>query len=183
MSTFKKVMMNSWTISIIAPLIPLVLMKTVDLVAGTEILLWSFNAIASIVVPIYNFLIAKYEWRLYQLILLFISAPIIGMLILWIISKFQKVEEELQPEWFRYTKDTFNNVVYKWEWWRGADGKYQVSQISQHCSKCECHLINSKCPNCNSYFYRDVKPDNEIEVLILHRADIMEKNNAHTYNK
>lgn len=181
MSKFKKVLMNSWTISIIGPLIPIILLKTVDFVTGRETTNWFMNAILSVFISIFNFFIAKYEWKLYQLILLFISAPAFGMFILWIITKFRKVKEELQPEWFSYTRDTFNNVVYKWEWWESSNGKYQVSQISQYCSKCECHLIHGKCPNCNSSFYNNVKPDYEVEALIIHRVDMMEKNNSCTH--
>lgn len=183
MSKLKNFLTNPWTIAAVAPIITLFLLKIVDSVTGSEILSWCLNFLVTIFSSIYNFLVAEYKWKFYQLVLLFISAPAIGLFILWVLSKIRELKEELQPEWLSYTKDNFDNVIYKWEWWKGRNEKYQVSQISQHCSKCECHLINGKCPNCNSTFYRYVKPDYEVEALILHRADMMEKNKAHTHNK
>jgi hypothetical protein len=183
MSKLKKTIMNPWTITVIAPLITIILLKIVDKVAGTEILFWCWNVIISVFSSIYNYLITKYEWRLYQLILLFVSAPVIGLFVLWVISKFQEVKEELEPEWFSYTQDTFDNVVYKWEWWKNNNGKYQISHILKYCSKCECHLISERCPNCRSIYYGEVKPDSEVEALILHRVRMIEKNKVHNHNK
>lgn len=171
----KKTLSNPWTIAIVAPVITLILLKAVDLLTGTTILQWSLTLLGNIFSSIYKFLTAKYEWRLYQLVLLFISVPALGIFILWIISKFQEAKEELKPEWFNYTQDNFNNVIYKWEWIKGYDGKYQIAQISPHCSNCECHLIHDKCPNCNSRYYNNIKENYEVEALILHRVNIMNK--------
>jgi hypothetical protein len=118
---------------------------------------------------------ANFEWRLYQLILLFISAPVIGLFVLWLVSKLQGVKEELKPDWFSYKQDNFDNVVYRWEWLKAFDGKYHVNNIVRHCSKCECYLVNDSCPNCKSTYYGVLKPDYEVEALILHRATIIEK--------
>ena len=173
MSKCKKVLMNPWTITIIAPIITYFLLRTLDLIAGTEILSRCLHSIVSVFVTIYNFLTTQYEWKLYQLILLFISGPVIGFFVLWIISKFEKVNEEHKPLWLNYTKDNFDNIIYKWEWCKNSDGIYIISNIYQYCSQCECRLINAKCPNCNLTFYRYMKPYNEVEALILHKVDMM----------
>jgi len=170
MSKLNKITMNPWTIAITAPLITIIFLKIVDIVAGTKILFWCLNVIKSVFSSIYIFLIAKYEWSLYQLILLFISAPVFGLIVLWVILKFREIKEKSKPGWFSYTQDTFDNVVYKWEWCKANNGKYQIMHIMKHCSKCECQLIDDRCPNCKTTYYGEVKPNYEVEALILHRA-------------
>jgi len=78
---------------------------------------------------------------LYGLIFLFISGPIIGILILWIISKFQNTKEVFLPDWLEYKKDMFGGIVYKWEYVKDYEGKYDIENTIPYCPNCECQLI------------------------------------------
>lgn len=172
MGKTKEILTNPWTIAIVAPIVTLIIIKAIDLIFVTSILSGIINILLLISKNIFNFLTAKYEWELYQLVLLFLAGPLIGIFVIWIFSKFEKSEVIKEPEWFNYKNDIFENVSYKWEWDKGRDGTYHVSSIRAYCIKCNCQIIHERCPNCKSTYYNKVKPDYEIETLILHRIEL-----------
>ena len=165
MTTKKKYnfLSNPWIIAIGSVLV----IRLIDFLTGSNIWEWLKN----ILVVIHVFFSQKFEWTLYGLILLFISGPVIGILILWIILKFQNVQEGSLPDWLKYKRDTFGGIVYKWEYVKDYEGKYDIENIIPYCPNCECQLIGEDCPNCKNSYYREIKSNHELEVLIRHRIE------------
>jgi len=152
---------NPWIITIGSVLI----IRIFDFLTGSNIWEW----LKAILVGIHVFFSQKFEWTPYNLILLFISGPAIGILIIWIILKYQNVKEVFLPDWLEYKKDTFGGIVYKWKYVKDYEGKYDIENIIPYCPNCECQLIGEDCPNCKNSYYRKIKSNHELEVLIRHR--------------
>ena len=173
MTTKKKYnfLSNPWIITIGSVLI----IRLIDFLTGSNIWEWLKN----ILVEIHAFFNQKSEWTLYSLILLFISGPIIGILIIWIISKFQNAQEDSLPDWLKYKRDTFGGIVYKWEYVKDYKGQYGIKNIIPYCPNCECQLIDEECPSCENSYYGKIKSNHELEVLIKHRIKKIETNTAH----
>lgn len=163
MTTKKKynLLFNPWIITIGSVLI----IRLIDFLTGSNIWEW----LKAILVGIHVFFSQKFEWTPYGLILLFISGPAIGILIIWIILKFQNTKEVFLPDWLEYKKDTFGGIVYKWKYVKDYEGKYDIENIIPYCPNCECQLIGEDCPNCKNSYYRKIKSNHELEVLIRHR--------------
>jgi len=163
MTTKKKynLLFNPWIITIGSVLI----IRMIDFLTGSNIWEW----LKAILVGIHVFFSQKFEWTPYGLILLFISGPAIGILIIWIILKFQNAKEVFLPDWLEYKKDTFGGIVYKWKYVKDYEGKYDIENIIPYCPNCECQLIGEDCPNCKKSYYRKIKSNHELEVLIRHR--------------
>jgi len=163
MTTKKKynLLFNPWIITIGSVLI----IRMIDFLTGSNIWEW----LKAILVGIHVFFSQKFEWTPYGLILLFISGPAIGILIIWIILKFQNAKEVFLPDWLEYKKDTFGGIVYKWKYVKDYEGKYDIENIIPYCPNCECQLIGEDCPNCKKSYYRKIKSSHELEVLIRHR--------------
>lgn len=163
MTTKKKYnfLSNPWIIAIGSVL----LIRLIDFLTGSNIWEWLKN----ILVEIHAFFNQESEWTLYSLILLFISGPIIGILIIWIISKFQNAQEDSLPDWLKYIRDTFGGIVYKWEYVKDYKGQYGIKKIIPYCPNCECQLIDEECPNCENSYYGEIKSNHELKVLIRHR--------------
>lgn len=162
MTTKKKynLLFNPWIITIGSVLI----IRLIDFLTGSNIWEW----LKAILVGIHVFFSQKYEWTSYGLILLFISGPAIGILIFWIIEKFQNAKEDSLPDWLKYTRDTFDGIVYEWEYDESYEGKYNIKNIIPYCPNCECQLIDEDCPNCKKSYYRKIKSNHELVVLIRH---------------
>ena len=167
-----KFLYNPWIIAIGS----ILLIRLIDFATGSNIWEWLTN----ILVRVHVFFSQKFEWTLYGLILLFISGPVIGILILWIISKFQNAQEGSSPDWLKYKRDTFDGIVYKWEYAKGYEGKYGIENIIPYCPNCGCQLIHEECPNCKNLYHRQTKSDVELKPLIIHR---IEKSKNTTHNK
>jgi len=163
MTTKKKynLLFNPWIITIGSVLI----IRLIDFLTGSNIWEW----LKAILVGIHVFFSQKFEWTPYGLILLFISGPAIGILFFWIIAKFQNAKEDSLPDWLKYTRDTFDGIVYKWEYVKDYEGKYDIENIIPYCPNCECQLIGEDCPNCKNSYYRKIKSNHKLEVLIRHR--------------
>ena len=161
MATKKKnaILFNPWLIGIGSSVFGVLLLRLIDFLTGSKILssIWKF--IKSIIVYFVRFFNQEFQWKLYGLIFLFLSGPLIGICILWIISKIKDANKETLPDWIDYTKDTFDNIIYKWIYRKQYDGSYMIDNITAYCPKCECQLINEKCPNCKSVFFGESKHD------------------------
>jgi len=176
MTTKKKynLLFNPWIITIGSVLI----IRMIDFLTGSNIWEWLKN----ILVGIHVFFSQKFEWTLYGLILLFISGPAIGI-ILWIILKFQNTKEDSLPDWLKYKRDTFDGIVYKWEYVKGYEGKYDIENIIPYCPNCGCQLIREECPSCKNLYYVKIKPDDKLIPLIIHRIEKSKKILPTTKNK
>jgi len=173
MTTKKKynLLFNPWIVTIGSVLI----IRLIDFLTGSNIWEW----LKAILVGIHVFFSQKFEWTPYGLILLFISGPAIGILIIWIILKFQNTKEDSLPDWLKYRRDTFDGIVYKWKYVKDYEGKYDIKNIIPYCPNCECQLIGEECPNCKNLYYREIKSKHELEVLIRHRIVKSKKNTTH----
>jgi len=173
MTTKKKntILINPWTIGIGSSVFGVLIIRLIDSLTGSKILLTIWSFIKAIIINVFGFFNQEFQWKLYGLIFLFLSGPLIGILILWIISKIQGSNIELSPEWMKYKKDTFDGIIYKWNYKKGYDDKYKIEEIIAYCPKCECQLVDERCPNCKSVFYNQLKPHYELEPLIIHRIE------------
>ncbi|MCI5133456.1 MAG: hypothetical protein D3904_18560, partial [Candidatus Electrothrix sp. EH2] len=146
------------------------IIRVIDIFFDSKILSTIWNCLTISTIFILNFFKQQFVWSLYELILLFFSGPLLGILVLSVIFKIQD-----SPDWLSYKKDIFNGVKYKWNYTKNFDGKYIVENLIPYCPKCECQIIDETCPNCNTFFYDKLKAEKEIKSLIIHRIDM--KNN------
>jgi hypothetical protein len=158
-----KLFSNPWVIAVGSVLV----IRLIDFLTGSNIWEWLKN----ILVGIHVFFSQKFEWTPYGLILLFISGPAIGILIIWIILKFQNTQDDSLPDWLKYKRDTFDGIVYKWEYVENYEGRYDIKNIIPYCPNCECQLIDEDCPNCKNSYHRETKSDYELKTLIRYRVE------------
>jgi len=170
----KKIFKNPWFIGVGSSILGFIIIRIIDAIFGSKILLSLWRFFSKIFTSIIHFLNLKFEWPLYGLILLFISGPIIGLLILLIDAKIQRSREKPLPKWYNYRRDTFDGVEYRWDWGKDYAGKYEIRKLCAYCTNCGCVLIGGSCPNCNSKYFMSLKSEDEIKALIYYRIENMD---------
>lgn len=84
MSRIKKFILNPWTIGIGTTVLGYLIIKLIDNISGSYILLKIWDLIKIVSNAIANFFGKEYTWKLYGLILLFISGPLLFISISYI---------------------------------------------------------------------------------------------------
>jgi len=171
--TKKIIFKNPWFIGIGSSVLGVFVIRLIDFLTGSKILLTVWNLIKFIIITILSFFNREFHLKLYALILIFLSGPLIGILLLWFISKIQDTKKESLPPWLQYKEDIFDGIIYKWNYEKSYNGKYIINDIRAYCPNCKCQIVYEKCPNCKSLFYGQIKPTYELEPLIIHRIEKM----------
>lgn len=172
--TIKKkgnLLLNPWLIGIGSSVFGVLSIRIIDYLTGSIILPTIWNFIIFIFNNVITFVNLEFHWKLYALISLFLSGPLIGLFVIWIISEIQDSKSAPTPEWLMYRKDNFDGVIYKWDYEKDYNDKYEVSNLTAYCSNCECQLVDQRCPNCKSEFHSQLRPSYEIVPLIIHRIE------------
>lgn len=70
-----------------------------------------------------------------------------------------------------YTKDTFGEITYKWEWFKTYDKKYKPINIAMYCPKDDCQLLCEsvydsilKCSFCGKTY---ISKHDEGQIIVL----------------
>lgn len=183
---------NQWTIGIatgfISSLIFYYVLRLADSNKGSSII----NTIWGYICFIPNLFTARYNLPLFALILLFLSGIAIFFLITWIIIS-KKTIENNSPDWLPYTEDTFDGIIYRWEYGLNRNNKYEILKIQPHCPKCKCSILVNKCPNCKQIYdsgflhlannrnMPKIKSSEEIETLIKYKINEGKYKNNHIH--
>ena len=169
-SKFKKFILNPWTIAILSPII------TTAIVVYFK----KLNFIESVKL-IYNFIVSIFNYKISIWIIVFSLAIII--FIFYCYMKITNISEEKEPEWLKYTHDTYKKWNFKWTYEKNY-GKYNIENIQPICS-CGCNLIHKDrlnntyygngilfCPNCKKT-YEVIGNDiiNEFEAKLLYNIE------------
>lgn len=163
----KKFLKNPWTIGIGTPILSIILMRILDKIANTNLLLGLWNFIKKII----TFFDEKYIVSLWFLILLSFSVFLIFIIYYFIKSFFIKETAELQElNFLNYTSDNFDGVLYKWRYFKNYDNKYSSTDFVAYCPKDNCILLHNTCSICNKHFLH-VKDRSQLEVLIGHKIE------------
>lgn len=182
MSNKKKnsIFSNPWTIGIGTTIVSVFLLRVIDRFTGSTIVNSVISWLAELPVSLWNSLTREYHLALYWLIVIFISGPILAILALWMLAKSEdkaqinqgkQPGQQAPPEWLNYLRDIFDTVQYRWTYEKNAAGQFEIWNIRALCPKCDCLLIDNKCPNCNQSYYWVVKGTDQIKALILHRLE------------
>lgn len=82
---------------------------------------------------------------------------LIFVLIIFIISKFQK-EESSKPDFYNYREGKFKKWRWTWSWeWSNSKNAWRISNLKAHCPNCDTPLIEHSniygsifdCPRCD----------------------------------
>lgn len=149
----KKIVKNPWVLGIGTTVIGGVILSFVlDWVKGTDWLSTFkavINFIVKVIVSFLNFEL-KVWWLLIAVVLI-----ILGMFVIAKVSN-AKPENE-KPSFLTYTKDSVLGYTWEWEYMKGYDGKYSISNLRPVCSKCGMILKQSgmyglqmECLRCNT---------------------------------
>ncbi len=125
MSKIKKLIRNSWVITIVGGLIVAIILTILQLLIKLPYKLMKL---------IYKFLIITWNLPVYVIILIFLGGiflPILGLLL-------HKYLKPKQP-WGRYIKDKFYDINWQWKW-----GKNEVIDLIPLCPQCYCELTEEK---------------------------------------
>ena len=158
----KSLLNNGWTIGIGTFILGSIIL---DSLTKKNIL----GKIWKVIVSIIDFFLLKFEVSLWVLIIIPFAGIGILFLIAWIVSAI-KQENSSKPAFFDYTEDTFDGVLYRWEYQKYS-GKYDIPNILPFCPKCRCRLVYGKCPNCNVIYSHRIKEHSEIYALITHKIE------------
>lgn len=80
-------------------------------------------------------------------------------------------KQQQKPNWLNYLRDNFSGVQYRWTYEKNYSGLMEIQYIRPFCPNCDCLIIDSRCPNCNTSYWNDIKGTDEIKALILHRLE------------
>lgn len=168
----KKLLKNPWIVGIGTTVLSVFLLKIIDKIANTTILISIWNFIKSLFITILNFFCQKYESPLWFLFLLFISGALILLGVFYISSLFQKENKtpNTTPPFLNYTSDNFGRILYKWSYYKDYDNKYGITNLTAYCPKDNCIIYENTCPICERIYY-DIKDNSELEILIRHRVE------------
>jgi hypothetical protein len=109
----KKLMTNSWTIAILAPIIVSIAVSWFNKVSIVDATKLIFNFMASIL---------NYKISIWTIVLSL--ATIVFVFYCYI--KISNISEEKEPEWLKYTHDTYRNWNFKWTYEKNYYGKYSI---------------------------------------------------------
>lgn len=139
-------------------------MRILDKIADTKLLFKLWNFLKKIIM----FFDTKYIVSLWFLILISFSVLIIFILYFYLKSTQTNVKRELQDAKFlNYTSDKFDDVLYKWKYFKNYNNKYSATDYVAYCPKDNCILLDNTCSICNKNF-RNI---NQLEVLVSHKIE------------
>lgn len=174
---------NPWTI-LVAGLIGT---PTVDYLTGANILPTIWNWLIGLNEYTKLFLNTKYEWPLYNFILFFLLLLTLALFIYSMIrhgssivqygTSKTKAMQPNTPEWIKYTEESFNEVIYRWEF-AHYNQKWHIINIVPFCQYCDCQIIQGDCPSCGTSFDYKLKEDPKLIALIQQRI----RNNSYKRN-
>lgn len=151
----KKLFKNPWTLGIGTTVVGGVLLSFIlDWIKGVD---W-LSTLKSGVKFIGNALIAFLNFELKVWWVLTAIALIILALI-FLAKYYDAKAKNEKPPFFSYTKDSVLGYTWEWEYSKGYDGKYSISNLHPVCSKCGMNLkqggvygMQMECLRCNKTF-------------------------------
>ncbi|TDO25753.1 hypothetical protein [Sediminibacterium goheungense] len=166
---------NNWTVGTGTAIISVLILRIIDSTADTKILNSTWRFIKALFINLSLFFQRTFTIPTWGLILIAFSGLGLLILVLWIGSLFNKNDKdtttsELPVEFLKYKSDTFDNLLYKWEYIKDYDGKYDIVNFTPYCPKDNCILHYSRCPICNTYFLK-IKEKEELRILVRHRIE------------
>lgn len=165
-----KLMSNSWTIAILAPIITTIIVacfKRVNIIEAIQL--------------IFNFMEYIFNYKISIWVIIMTLSIIV--IVFYCYIKITHISEEPKPKWLNYTQDTYKKWIFKWTYEKNY-GKYSIENLQPVCS-CGCGLIQKSqinsiyygggilyCPKCNStYATIDNEIINEFKTILYHNIE------------
>lgn len=171
MNKMKKVLSNSWAISVGSSLIVIAitaLVKKINFFESLKLLLSWFIKIITFRVPLYLIVLG---------ILFFI-------VIINISVKIEERKEENRPKWLNYTTDSYKDWIFKWQYNINYYNQCKIENLRPVC-QCGCELSEKNnynnvyyslgrliCPNCEKiYPIMDIDTLEDFQKILIHKID------------
>jgi len=171
MKKTKKVLSNTWIISIFSPIITTIIISAFTAFIKQINFFDAFKLLLSWILKMITFRVPLYVIAL---------AIILFVLVIYLYVKTEETKESNLPNWLNYTKEQYKSWTFKWEYYLGYNNKYEIKDLRPVC-QCGCELsMKDKhknrwynegillCPNCeNTYptLNRDVLEDFEKKLI------------------
>lgn len=167
----KSFLSNPWTIAVGSTIFATIILRIIDKIFGTQAFKIIFDVLTTPFIWVYSILIIEITSMVFVYILIFVAGILLTITFLFFTLRSKPQNDGFSPPFLKYTEDKFKRLYYRWEWSKGYDGKYRVTNISSLCPDCKCHIIYDRCPNCDSNFCGLQLSNAEIEALIHHNLE------------
>lgn len=163
----RKFLKNPWTIGVGTTILSVIILRILDNVTDTKLLLGLWNFLKKILL----FFNTKYTISFWFLILISFSVFLIFLVYFYLKSLFTEEIETIQrPNFLNYTSDNFDGVLYKWRYFKNYEDKYSATDFIAYCPKDNCILLHNTCSICDKH-YMNIKDNSQLEVLIGHKIE------------
>jgi len=175
MQKVKKVLLNTWVISIFSPIV------TAIIISGFTALIKQINFFEALKL-LFSWIVKAITFRipLYAIVLVVMFL----IMVLKVYIKIEDAKESNLPKWLSYTKAHYKDWVLKWEYQLGYDNKYEIEKLRPIC-QCGCELSQKSnhnntyytsrrpiCPNCeNIYPPIDSSVLEDFEKILIHNIN------------
>lgn len=175
MKKLKKVLLNTWVISVISPIITAIIISAFTAFVNQINFFDAFKLLLSWILKIVTFRIPLYVVAVG--IILFILA-------IYLYARIEESKESNLSIWLNYTNDKYKSWTFKWEYYLGYNNKYEIKNIRPIC-QCGCELSMKDeyrnrwysrgillCPNCeNTYPTMDRDIIEDFEKILIHKIN------------
>jgi hypothetical protein len=166
---------DQWIVGIGTATLGVFLLRFIDSIAKTNILIGVWNFIKFPFTYIGSYLQTKFIIPIWGIVIISLSGIAFLILVRWIISLLKinngnLESSELPPDFLKYRFDTFEGLLYKWEYEKLYSGQYTIINFNAFCLTDNCLLLHHRCPICKNYFPQ-IKGEEELRILIQHRVE------------
>lgn len=162
MIKLKKILRNPWTIGIGTSIISALILKFIDIFAGTNI----FGVLLEVAVLVLKYIQTILEFRL-SVGGICIICLAVSLLVLF--KRRLNREKKNDPLYFAYTEDVFQGIAYRWEY-NFIKGRYCIGNTQAYCPACRCRIVHRECQVCKAVFI-DMKDEEQIEAMIVYSIE------------
>lgn len=161
---WKKIMMNSWIVSIGSGLVLAVISVICDLINKERV----FSTISGVFTKVGNILVTMLNCRIKVGWLLLGVIVIVCLLVVYIKYLENTTKKCSESDFLEYVQDTVLGYKWRWIWKKDYSVKYYVDDLCPICSRCGTPLIENfygyggkyKCLRCEAG-YSKILPDFE----------------------
>lgn len=177
MSERKSFWNKGWVIAVGSTVVGALVLRAIDWLADTNILIGVWNFIKSIG----GFFNRHYSLPLWVILLIGFSSIILLFLTVYL-SDFFSPKKKIsalpitprisEPEWKDYTTDIFEDFRYKWKYkFYNDENKVIITDITAYCPRHNCQVYGSQCVVGKEGLPTYKIDKNEIHILIQHKID------------
>jgi hypothetical protein len=167
----KGILKNPIVATVVGTVISTFILKLIDLVFGTAFLVFVWDKVKAF----FSLFTYSFDIPVWGIILIVVLSMIFIVILDAFLNPSERETEEkdiFQPIFDSYKEDTFNGILYRWDFIPLYDGKYDISRITVHCSNCKCLVHHSICPSCKTRLGGYPEEDYQVKALIAHKVEM-----------